>query len=229
MFERITPNPPVWYHQPTFLNVSMRLKLALHQINFIQSRQLFINFDNYFVSPSPQVKSLGSLLHSAHMNNVTQSAFFHLGKKNHLPPSLTPSFTAVLVHSLVTSPTDYWNSFQLVSCHYKNLAAPIIIRTTSTHHITLVLQELHWLLINYHFKILLLTYKVIQNLASPFLSELIHINAPSHRPSSGPTSCLTSLFSAVLHLVSGISNISIIKCTRYTIIYYNCNLPLLKT
>lgn len=57
-----------------------------------------------------------------------------------------------------------------------DLATHITTRTSSVHHITLVLQQLYWPPIKFciNFKILLLTLKAIFSLTSPNLSELLH-------------------------------------------------------
>ena len=60
-------------------------------------------------------------------------------------------------------------------------------------HITHVLQDLHWLPVKYRidFKILIITFKALNNLAPPYLSDLLHPHTP--------TCCLRSADANLLH------------------------------
>ena len=120
-----------------------------------------LTIDNSIVPPSPR-SSLTVLYSSKHTSIISLSlhmsiyaisiAYAHL---LHLTPLLFPYMpwlTIATLSSLVFLTTFNWSEF---SCpyHYHNL---------SMEHITLVLQQLHWLPVKYcvHFKILLLPLRL---------------------------------------------------------------------
>ncbi len=123
------------------------------------------------------------------MTENTLSAYFHLRNINRLCPFLSTNNTEVLAHALVTTRIDNCNALYtglpsklLHKLHLvQNSAARVLSRTPSTEHISPVLQQLHWLPVKYRveFKILLLTYKALHNLAPQYLNQLLHVYTPS--------------------------------------------------
>ena len=61
--------------------------------------------------------------------------------------------------------------------HAQNSAARIVSRSRKSEHITPILKELHWLPVHLRikYKILLLTYKALNNIAPAYISDLIHL------------------------------------------------------
>ncbi len=164
------------------------------KLNGNKTEALLIGTRSVLISPSSQVKSLGVVMDSTlsfetQINSITRTAYFHLCNINHLRPFLSTNNTAVLVHTLVTSRIDYCNALftgvpakllhklQLV----QNSAARVLSRTPFNEHISPVLQQLHWLPVKYRveFKILLLTYKALNNLAPQYLNQLLQVYTPS--------------------------------------------------
>ena len=66
--------------------------------------------------------------------------------------------------------------------HVQTVAARIVALTPKHEHISPVLRELHWLPIEEHitFKILLMTFKCLNGLASSYLSDLVTRYIPRH-------------------------------------------------
>ncbi len=135
--------------------------------------------------PLSTVKNLGVILDSNlsfenHISYVTKTAFFHLRNIANLRNMLSVSNVEKLVHAFMTSRLDYCNvllggcpassinKLQIV----QNAAARVLTRSRKYGHIV---QSLHWLPIKFRisYKILLLTYKALNGLASAYLTSLL--------------------------------------------------------
>lgn len=99
-----------------------------------------------------------------------------------------------------------WVSVSLCTSWFWMLPPWVVTRTCSAFKTTPVLQELHWLPTTYcmHFKLLLLTFKVTNNLAPASLSELICINTPSWVLKSSSSMRLTVPFTFIFSHLSTI-------------------------
>ena len=95
-----------------------------------------------------------------------------------------------IIHALVTSRLDNNNAllvgapdFQLQRLQkLQNTAARIVSLTKKYDHITPILQQLHWLPIanRIKFKIMLLTYKALNQLAPQYITDLLQPYTPAH-------------------------------------------------
>ncbi len=137
---------------------------------------------------SSTVKNLGVILDSNlsfenHISHVTKTAFFHLRNISKLRNMLSVSDAEKLVHAFMTSRLDYCNAL-LGGCPassinklqiVQNAAARVLTRSRKYDHITPILQSLHWLPIKFRisYKILLLAYKALNDLAPAYLTNLL--------------------------------------------------------
>ena len=140
------------------------------------------------IEPSTTVRNLGVTLDTQlsmdkHISNICSTAHLHLHSIGKIRSYLTKSSTERIVHALITSRLDYCNSllYGLPASklnrlqRVQNAAARLITRTRKRDHITPVLYDLHWLPIaeRIEFKLLLLVFKVKNNLAPHYLSVLL--------------------------------------------------------
>ena len=139
-------------------------------------------------------KNLGSWFDShrdmaTHITKTCGSAFFYLYNIRHVRKYLTSECTEKLIHSFITSRLDYCNSLLYgVPDHHMqklervmNASARLIFCAPKHRHITPLLQQLHWLPIRLRieFKILWITFKVLQGSAPKYLIDLISVLPPS--------------------------------------------------
>ena len=119
------------------------------------------------------------------MNKVCSAAYFHLYNIKRIRKYLSQDTTEKLVHPFFSSRIDYCNSLlyglpakQLDKLQrVQNTAARIIFFLPKFCHITPVLVRLHWLRIKsrIHFKICLITFKVLHGLSPSYLFDLISV------------------------------------------------------
>uniref|UniRef100_A0A8C7YRZ5 Reverse transcriptase domain-containing protein n=1 Tax=Oryzias sinensis TaxID=183150 RepID=A0A8C7YRZ5_9TELE len=165
-----------------------------------------LNFNNTTLSSSPVIRNLGFLFDTnlsleQHVNQITQSACFHLKNIARLRSSLSFAAAETLIHAFITSRLDYCNSILLgipsriinKMQYIQNSAARLLTHTRSHEHITPVLQDLHWLPIDQRikFKVLLITFKALHNLAPPYLTDLLQRHTPSRSLRSSDANLLS--------------------------------------
>ena len=169
------------------------------------------------IPTSQSVRDLGVIVDKhlnfqQHIKNSCRSAAWGICKIGKIRKLLDQSSTERLIHAFVSSHLDYCNSL-LVGLpassiaplqRIQNTAARLVTLTKRSDHITPVLQSLHWLPIHQRitFKILLIVYKICNNLAPSYLKDLISFR------SSTSTRSLRS--SSTLQLSHGPRT-----CTRY--------------
>ena len=157
------------------------------------------------------VKNLGfrmdsSLILRAQITALKSSCFHKLRNIAKMKYYLSPQQMQVLVQSLVISSLDYCNALyyglnssllnqlQVI----QNRACRTVLGLKRKDAVSEHLQHLHWLKIEQRieFKILLLVFKSLNNLAPTYLSELIQYNniSGSRPPSLKSPTCKTGAF-----------------------------------
>uniref|UniRef100_A0A3Q3K2M1 Reverse transcriptase domain-containing protein n=1 Tax=Monopterus albus TaxID=43700 RepID=A0A3Q3K2M1_MONAL len=146
------------------------------------------------LSSSTTVRNLGvifdqNMSFKSHINQASRSAFFHLRNIAKIRSILSQSDAEKLVHAFVTSRLDYCNSL-LSGCPnnslkslqlIQNAAARVLTGTSKRDHISPILASLHWLPVKFRieFKILLLTYKALNNKAPLYHKDLVEPYHPN--------------------------------------------------
>ena len=140
------------------------------------------------IKPVRKVRNLGSwfdeyMSMNAHVGQVCSKGFHGLYKIKQIRNFLSEDAINTLIHAFVTSHIDYCNSllYGLPKTQLNrlqrllNAAARITCYVPRYAHITPVLKKLHWLPIPYriNYKIALLVFKALHNLAPSYLIELL--------------------------------------------------------
>ena len=156
--------------------------------NIVATSGLRISMSGHDLDIKKQIETLGVILDcnmkmEKQVNNVSKVSFFHLRKITRVRNRLNQNISRTLVTTLVTSRMDYCNSL-LCSLPKKsikklqkaqNAAAKAITLATRRQHVTPILRKLHWLPISYRadYKVLLLTYRMLNSMAPESLASLI--------------------------------------------------------
>ena len=155
---------------------------------------LSLHISGVKIIPKHEVKNLGvifdhNLNFRQHITNVCKSAYFHLHNIRCIRKYLNDEAASTAIQAFVTSRLDYANSLlyglpksQISRLQrVQNSAARLLTGAAYRDHITPVLERLHWLPISrrIQYKILTLTYKIINGSAPAYLCDLVQIHRAS--------------------------------------------------
>ena len=124
------------------------------------------------------------LLPTRHINNICKSAWHTIRNIGKIRRHLDQESCIRLVHAFVTSKLDSCNGVLNKLQRVQNAAARLVAGAKKQEHITPVLQILlHWLPVRARidFKILLITYKALNNQAPDFISEILTKCKPTRK------------------------------------------------
>ena len=136
------------------------------------------------------VRNLGSMFDTElkmtnHVTHVLKVGYFQLRQLGTIRKYLTPAAAKILIHASVISRLDYANAllFGIAETQLnrlqrlQNYAARLITGDSREIDSVQVLKKLHWLPIRarIRYKILLLTFKSLNNLAPVYLKDLVSI------------------------------------------------------
>ena len=120
---------------------------------------------------------------------ICKSVFYHLRRIAKIRSYLSAESTIALIHAFITCRVDNGNAllcglpkYQIQRLQYvQNCAARLVNHYPKFGHTLPVLSELHWLPVEHRivFKILLLVFKSLNNLAPSYISDLLTPYIPS--------------------------------------------------
>jgi len=164
-----------------------------------------ITIGSHQIDTSKTARNIGAIFDQhmhmiAHVNSICRSCYVHVRNIGKIRPYLTRDATEKLIHAFITSRLDNLNSLLIGLPDYllqrlqkiQNNAARIVTRSRKYDRMTPTLITLHWLPIKYRikYKILLLTFKCLHNLAPRYLSDLLTHYHPVRTLRSGEQNLL---------------------------------------
>jgi len=181
------------WNQITFTSTLIRHSLSgsVHASSWPASVSVTeIVLNGFSIKTSPIVTCIGvkiyaELTFSTHVKQVAARCFYY-SFANCGPFDQLLLFTdnaIMLIHAVIASPVDYTVTlFQTAAVYLRplqsvmNAAARLVVKKRKSDSITLILRDtLHWLLVRERidFKLCLLVYKCLQQLAAPYLESMI--------------------------------------------------------
>jgi hypothetical protein len=156
----------------------------------------YIEIGNERISPAQDAKNIGFVFDHVmnckkHINVICKAAWHQLRNIGKIRQYLNRKSTEQLVHSFVSSKLDTNNSLlyglpdsllQKLQ-RVQNAAARMVTRQPKHCHITPLLAELHWLPVTQRiqFKVILMVFKALNNLAPEYISDLLVRKTDSSR------------------------------------------------
>ena len=160
-----------------------------------------------YIEFSKNARKIGVIFDS-HVNlekyviNTCKTAFYHLRNIAKIRNCLSQDNAETLVHAFISSKLDFCNALLLGLPqsaidrlqYVQNCAARLVTRTRSLEHIAPVLRRLHWLPVRQRitYKILLLTYKALNNMVSKFIADLLQPYTPTRHLQSSSKNLLVT-------------------------------------
>ena len=156
--------------------------------------EITVNINDIIIEPSLRIKNLGvifdeDLSMSHQISNLCRNMIFQLQKISSIRPYLTEEAAKTLVTSLILSKLNSCNSL-LAGITKENMsrlqsiqnhAAKLIKGKKKYDHVSPLLKELHWLPVAYRidYKIALIVFKCINNLAPLYLQKMLTLYQPN--------------------------------------------------
>ena len=178
------------------LNTSKTELLVLHSKFRQMSLQPSITVKSDTIRPSIKARNIGvtfdsTLTMSPQINQVVKGAFYHLRNIAKIRKYIGAGTTEVLIHSFVSSRLDFCNSLLYGLPKYEvnklqnvqNAAARVIAGLRKYDHISPTLRNLHWLPVQERivFKMNLMCFKIVNNIAPKYLKELVCRYEPTRK------------------------------------------------
>lgn len=159
------------------------------QLSQLSCRSVIV--DNSVIQFEKNATVLGCTLDSnlsmdAHIKNIVASCSYQFRRIRLVRKCLNRATIVTLMHAFIHSRLDYCNGLLYgVSRKYismlqsvQNRAAKIVVGAKKFDHVTPILRDLHWLPVQKRiiFKISILVYKCLHNMAPKYLSEKCLLN-----------------------------------------------------